>query len=65
MSESQTYHFGGTGIHWSMTEAASVAPCCLYLGSTRLIFCRLTVTMIVEKRMFLVFDEDGLANVSR
>jgi hypothetical protein len=65
MSESEAYHFEGTGIHWSMTEVASVAPCCLYLGSTRLISCRLTVSMIVEKRVFLVFDEDGLAYVLR
>ena len=65
MSDSEAYHFEGTGIHWSMTEAASVAPCCLYLGSTRLIPCRLTVSMIVEKRESLGFYEDGLACVLR
>ena len=60
-------HSGGTGIHWSMTEAAFVAPFCLYSGSVRVTSGKVTYTTLLERLMFLFlfFVEDGLANVLR
>jgi hypothetical protein len=45
---SQAYHFGGTGIHWSMTGVVSVAPYCLNFGLRLLFACRLTDPIFFE-----------------
>lgn len=54
MSGSEAYHFGGIGIHWSMTEAASVAPFCLDPDLMRGSSGKLTYAMFPERRMLLV-----------
>ena len=66
MLGSWTYHSGGTGIRWSMTEAASAAPFCLTFDLNRLSFFSLTVLMLSKSLRgvySLYFGEDGLANV--
>ena len=53
MSDSEAYHFEGTGIHWSMTEVASVAPFCLDSGLVRGFPGKVTYATFFENRIIL------------